>query len=371
MKTLIKKILVFSPLLAILVFVNYHEDPANVFKGFWYEKDMARIMLNGLNVANVTDYDERLLQKFYIEGLKDNVDVIALGSSTSMHLRSDLFPGMKFFNSGVSGACLEDYIAIYEIYHENKIKPKIIIMGVDPWLLNKNNGQIRWESIASYYEKFMSREMSDRKSSLLESFVDREKLFRIKKYLQLFSLSYFQNSVKHLFRMVENRSIKADYYPTSLTALDVHIRLSDGSFSDRSEYRLKPISEILKDAIRAVEIKSMYSLGDFRELDKGLIFKFERFVNYLSGEGIEVIFFLPPYHPYIYNYMINTKEYRIILEAESYFKKFAKLKDIYIIGSYDPGAIGFGEEDFFDTRHAKTESCKNLFKKNLKSRRVK
>lgn len=79
-KTAIKKILIFLPLVCLLVFVNYLVDPANIFKINKYEKNIAEILLKELNVANISNYDERLLQKHYVKGLQNEKDIIVLGS---------------------------------------------------------------------------------------------------------------------------------------------------------------------------------------------------------------------------------------------------------------------------------------------------
>ena len=69
---------------------NYCVDPAQLFSGGNYEQGVADILLSGNNVANVSNYDERLLQKAYVNNLKRRNDVIVLGSSRSMQIKSHL-----------------------------------------------------------------------------------------------------------------------------------------------------------------------------------------------------------------------------------------------------------------------------------------
>jgi len=359
-KTAIKKILIFLPLICLLVFVNYFVDPAKIFKINKYEKNIAEILLKELNVANISNYDERLLQKYYIEGLQNGKDIIVLGSSRAMGVNSTLFPNMNFFNNSVSGATIEDYIAIFEMYHKKKIKPKIVILGLDPWLLNKNNNQKRWKSIANYYNNFMSRPMLDRKSFDLKSLIYNEKTFLLNKYLQLFSLSYFQASIRDLFNIGNERN----FYSTNLIESDVAIKLFDGSLSYEKEYRLKFPQEVLKDAQRYVNRKPIYALDKYYELDKKAIYKFEEFIDFLSSKNITIIFFFTPYHPYVYNHLINSNEYKIVLEVESYFKRVSLQNNIYTIGSYNPEIYGFNENDFYDGMHPKKGAIEQLFERS-------
>ena len=84
----------------------------------------------------------------YIELLQKPKDVIVLGSSRSMQIGKQLFDGFDFFNNAVSGGSLEDHLAIYAMYRQHDLLPGTVILGLDPWIFNANNGQTRWHSIA-------------------------------------------------------------------------------------------------------------------------------------------------------------------------------------------------------------------------------
>jgi len=303
------------------------------------------------------------LQKYYIAGLKEKKDIIVLGSSRVLQIRSTFFPAKSFFNHGVSGGTLEDYMAIFEMYREKNQEPGIIVLGLDPWLLNKNSDQERWKSIGDYYERFASEiGLDNRLSNPLFIWQD-SRFFKIKKYLQIFSLTYFQSSIRYLWKQTITKEIKRDkYYPTDLTDLDVNVALFDGSHSSERAYRETGISEVLKAAKEYTSKEPVYSLAQFYELDSRLKFKFEKFLVYLLGRNIKVIFFLPPYHPYSYDHLVNSPKYKIILEVERYFREKALENNISVIGSYNPGNCGFGEVDFYDGMHSKREAVARLLK---------
>ena len=65
-------------------------------------------------------------------------------------ISSDIYE-RDLLNLGVVGASLEDHIAIAEMAIE-KFKSKQILLGVDPWLLNKYNYQARWKSLSKEYK---------------------------------------------------------------------------------------------------------------------------------------------------------------------------------------------------------------------------
>jgi len=169
---------------------NYCVDPAQLFSDGNYEQGVADILLSGNNVTNVSNYDERLLQKAYINNLKRGNDVIVFGSSRSMHIRSHLFPGMSFFNHGVSGASIEDYLAIYELYEQRKFVPSIVVLGLDPWILNQYSGQNRWKSLRWEYFSIANR-------LNINSNIDNDN--ESKKLMELISLPYLKESIKKYY----------------------------------------------------------------------------------------------------------------------------------------------------------------------------
>src|SRR5690606_22220124 len=103
-------------------------------------------ILVGNNVTNIENYDERTLQRNIINNHHICPQVLVLGSSRTMLINSREFIGKTFFNNSVSGASIEDIVAIYQMYDNRKCYPGKIILALDPWILNVNNGQNRWKS---------------------------------------------------------------------------------------------------------------------------------------------------------------------------------------------------------------------------------
>lgn len=352
------KICLFLPVPLLLIGVNYFIDPANLFKSIKYEKGIAEILLKGLNVANISNWDERLVQKYYIEGLREKKDIVVFGSSRAMEINAQLFPEKKNFNNSVSGASIEDYIAIYGLYYTKNLLPSIIIIGLDPWLLNRNNEQGRWKTISKYYNFTLNR----MKLKSTETYGD------IAKYKELLSPSYFQHSIKRLFEIIKKPSApkKGEYYQTDKTEADVPIKLFDGSYSYDDKIRTMSVSEVKKKAISYATSKPIYSLGQFSKLDVDYIKLLESFIDLIKNDNIKVIFYLTPYHPYVYEYMINSNEYKIIQETQKYFEHLAIKKNIRLLGSYNPMDISLTEKDFYDGMHTKFSSVKKIFEKYMK-----
>ena len=58
---LVKKLMLFSPILLLIGIFNYAVDPAYLFKPKIYEKGLADMLLNKRTITNVTNYNERKL----------------------------------------------------------------------------------------------------------------------------------------------------------------------------------------------------------------------------------------------------------------------------------------------------------------------
>jgi len=131
-------------------------DGSEVFGHSNYLSKAAKALTSGKMIAGFETNDDRLFQELIIKNLRVRNDVIAIGSSTTMHLRKEFVSKdrINFFNHSVAGASIEDYIAFvgaYEVIHD--YLPSTIILGVDPWVFNKNNGQGgRWTSLKKYYD---------------------------------------------------------------------------------------------------------------------------------------------------------------------------------------------------------------------------
>lgn len=347
MKKFIKKIVLLLPILIILILTNYFVDPGNIFyKHGFYERGVAAIISSGKNVENLANYDERLLQKFYIDKLKKEKELVILGSSRAMQISSDIVSEKNMFNSSVSGASLEDLIAIYGIYREQNVLPKKIILGLDPWMMNRGNNQTRWKSLEDYYLYILNEVgILDKKKDLIQE-----------KYLELVSLSYFQNAIDEL-----KKGESVDYTATDLKYSKTNVKLADGSLTYNEEFRKRSVEEVRKIAVSYASSKPIYNLGGFSKIDEQYKREFEEFINLIQKDGVEVEFYFSPYHPFVYKTLMDSSDYRIVNEVEKYFTKFAIDKKINIRGSYNPEKVNCSEEDFYDGMHIKPEGVMKIY----------
>jgi hypothetical protein len=343
---LTKVVLVLAPIFLFVVIVNYFGDAANLFS-MDYEKKIANEILKGHHVTNITNYDERLLNKYLVNNSKSCPEVLVLGSSRVMLINSSHFAGQTFFNNGVSGASIEDLLGIYELYEKKGCLPKKLILGLDPWTLNINNDQKRWVTLKDEYYSIANKLTGSK--TVMESDNGFSKL------AQLVSPSYFKMSLKKII------SRSPELKGTDQKMNNGFTKLADGSINYDSNYRTATAAGVEK---RAVDYMNghIYGAENFDKLSPEVMLVLERFIKYLSGKNIEVSFFLTPYHPKVYSFVSGTDKYKQVALSEKYFIDLGKKYNVEIIGSFNPYLLHMDNSDFYDGMHCNEKGIAELLK---------
>jgi len=340
MKSFIYSVSIFiTPILLILLLVNYFGDSAHLFK-VGYELKMAEIIEDGKNVTNVDNYDERIFQKEIINHMNHTPNTIVLGTSTSMLINREFLKESEFFfNNSVSGSSLEDIVAIYQIYKENNKMPKKIIIGIAPYMFNKNHGQKRWKSIEEFYYHFKNENYEKSNTN---------------KYKELFSFSYFQSSLTKLPDLISgNNEPKA----TDKKFNKTNTKLTDGTLIYGESYRDASRSEIERK-INSQLTGDLYSIENFYNIDKNIWAEFEDLIFDMKNNNIEIEFFLSPYPPEVYNRIKD--DYPMVLMTEKLIVKLAREQDIKLFGSFNPNKLGLDKTFFYDGMHCKEIGIKKI-----------
>ena len=172
--------------------------------------------------------------------------------------------------------------------------------------------------------------------------------------LQILSPSYFQASLKSLKSDPKKLFDWNDYdfYATSETNIDDGIRYCDGSTEYDVEVRNRSLNDV-NDAARNYSSGNVYQLEDFNELSKNYCGFLIDMLDYFNENDIEVTFFLPPYHPYVYETLSNSDKYGIINDVEIYLRALANERNIKVYGSYNPDKVNCKDADFLDGMHMK------------------
>lgn len=352
MKTFLKKLAFLLPLPLFVMYVNYKQDPANLFKGGKYEAELSGMLLQGKSVTNLLNYDERNFQQLYVKKLNKCPEILVLGSSKTLMLEQEMFGSTSFYNGSLSAGCMEDMLAMYELFDKKACAPKKVIIGLDPWLLNESNGMERWKKFGSQYAALLGKLKLDKKYPV-GNFANED----YKNYAELLSFSYFQQSVVDWLRGVDTR-LKPSQSATNVMAT----KHPDGSYMYESSYRDRSPDQVKRNAESEIAAKPIKGFHDFTALSSKYKEIFESFIDYLQSKNVEVILFMAPYHPIVYDFFKKDSFYHIVFTADDYFRKLATTKKIKIHGSMDPSIYKLSNTDFYDGVHCDKETIVRLMK---------
>ena len=187
-------------------------------------------------------------------------------------------------------------------------------MGLDPWSLNSNNGQKNFLSLNNEYQSFFQYKSISQNNAIM---------LCLKKMLQLISPSYFYNSVRTL-SFFQNQFITYRYLKQG-----IYLRLPDGSILyDYSTTHLTE-NQILKEAETFIS-GEIYAAEDFNNLDNLKKSELSEIITFLIRSKCNVILYLSPYHPIVYNFLKKSSKYINIFESELFFQELANKNGLII-----------------------------------------
>jgi uncharacterized protein YqgV (UPF0045/DUF77 family) len=140
------------------------------------------------------------------------------------------------------------------------------------------------------------------------------------------------------------------FFITDNIEIEKSVRMPDASLYYPLSKRDPNLIEVLTNAKKYLKKGEVYSLEKFESIENKK--EFENFIFYMLARESSVTIVLFPYHPLVYNGLVENPKYAIIKKVENYLKEFAKRNKIEIKGSYDPAVYGFEGKDFMDGMHA-------------------
>ena len=123
--------------------------------------------------------DDRLFVKNRIihENLKPRILII--GSSRIMEISNKNFD-QQVLQLGVSGASIEDHIAITLMALEKFNNVDKILLSADPWLFNKYSNELRWKTISDEYQLSLNNIQKKEKGNIVKKLFQMMNIFFMK-----------------------------------------------------------------------------------------------------------------------------------------------------------------------------------------------
>ena len=339
------------PVLLFIGIVNWYVDSYALLRVTY--DDIAAQMAAGKNVEGLeeSDYNDRNLVAARLSSREKPFQTMILGSSRVYTFDHTMFGTDSFYNAGLSEATIYDLLAVTGILFQQDKLPETMVIGVDPFLFNTSHDNEKWKELQSY-ATYMGLLMDGKLSQ--DSPLPSEDTGRdLPKTL---SLDYFRYNVTLL---PENKRFSVSY--TENWETDGYLKHADGSVSYQRELREVRAEEVKEMTRQAMEEHVVYRMTDYHEIDEGHFRRLSALISYLQEAGVEVILYLPPYSPMMYNYIESEEAFRITIDVEEKVKDLAEEKGIALYGSYDPAGCGLKMTDLYDVYHVKTEKTADTY----------
>ena len=336
-----------------ICFINIYLDCANqlqIFHGDVAEVNIAKATVNGETVYFPKHPNERLCKEELIKVLPEHCDTVAIGSSLLMTLNQNIL-GLKdgeFYNLGVSGANLKDYLNTLGIMkpYGKEADTYIFLLHIDVFLPNTDS---RHEFLDSYGNKYI--EYLDGKENFIK---EKDNLMQFKSIFEtVFSISYFRDNLKFFSshgKVIENYIVGGDHPEYA------HY-FSDGSWGYDIKYSQKTIEDIYDD-IKKNGTKFMHA-GQ-HVVDENF-HVFDKIITNLLNHNKKIILYYSPYCPSLYK-AYPPQNSPCLREIEKFIYKYDNTENIKIFGSFYPEVLGVTDEDYYDARHIRREMLQSAFR---------
>jgi hypothetical protein len=325
-----------------IALVNYTFDPAHVYGSKKCIDFTIEGIRKGYNVEGITNLDERLYKLRFAELHKgETFDYLALGSSRILTVSEDILHGASILNLAISSCQIEEIMAYYQMCKDFDIHVSNVLITADPSLFNGHIIDGKWESksLGYYYNEYMG-------NSVTEQSNDWDLVWN------LFSVPYFK--VALLSGMTPNDTLT--YVKTAINKGATY--RTDGSYYWSESVREAPQS-VIDEKARTGHFE-LYE--DFSDISEERIDLFNKLMEGLKTDSINVYLVRSPFHPVFYKKLLKKKG---AIAAFNYIDNYAKKNHIPLIGSFNPADEGLNSSDFYDGPHVRKEFLDKIVEREL------
>ena len=357
------KCLLLVPILVFMVVVSYNVDRSGLFQGALAPRRIVDLMLEGYDVTNFEQMDERQVVQLYAQDVPEAPEAIGIGSSRVLQFNRENTGVDSFFNMGVTGADVRDNMTSYYKMVSYGKTPKVLIWSLDPWVFYGSEAAFDSRADADLYNEFLTK--------VLNVPTDYEEPDKIELWRALADPAYFHGNVDYYVKNhgqaivtdddgnpIEFNPVEGDPYDQPTT-----IKRSDGSVLYDVAFRNQSADQIRTLAAEACMSFNSVHMEGFDEMSETQIQAFDSFIKYAQSQGTTVILVLSPWHPYLYGYLLTEPDnHKGFFQVENWVRQYAADNNIPLYGSYDPECIeGLQETDFFDGLHCSGTGIERFF----------
>ena len=347
------RVALLVPILVFMVAFSYNVDRSGLFQGALAPRRIVDLMLQGYDVTNFEQMDERQVVQLFAQDVEQAPEAIGIGSSRVLQFNRENTGVDTFFNMGVTGADVRDNMTSYYKMVSYGKTPKVLLWSIDPWVFYGSEAAFDARADADLYNEFLTK--------VLNVPTDYEEPDKVELWKALADPAYFQGNVDYYIKnrgqatvtddegnTIEFNPVQGDPYDQTTT-----IKRSDGSVLYDVAFRTQTADQIRTLAAEACMSFNSVHMEGFDAMSDTQIQAFTSFMNYAKDQGTTVILVLSPWHPYLYGYLLTEPElHKGFFEVENWLRQYCAQNNVPLYGSYDPACIeGLEETDFFDGLH--------------------
>ena len=357
------KFALLAPLLVFMVAFSYNVDCSGLFQGALAPRRIVDLMLQGYDVTNFDQMDEREVVQLFAQDVAEAPQVIGIGSSRVLQFTSEIVGSDSFFNMGVTGADVRDCMTSYYKMVTYGKTPQVLIWSLDPWVFYGSEAAFDERADAELYDEFLT--------NVLGVETDYEAPDQVELWKALAEPAYFQGNVDYYFKnrgqstITDEDGNPIDFNPVEGDPMHqtTNIKRADGSVLYFEEFRERPVDQILADAAAASATFNSVHMEGFDALSDTQCQAFDAFIRYARSQGTTVILVLSPWHPYLYDFLLTEPDlHKGFFQVEAWVRQYCAQNDVPLYGSYDPTLIeGLEDIDFFDGLHCKGSGIVKFF----------
>lgn len=243
-----------------------------------------------------------------------------------------------FLNVGVSGAAIEDHLAVVHMAFAGKSGlVRKVVLGMDPWIFMYGRDS-RWTTYRANYLHARRDILGHGQKS--ENRDEPE----LGKWGELLNGQYVWRSLNMLLQYGGTAQI-GESPPLDPEVGGPHpVRLRDGSLVYSAKY-------LQENTTEPSGCGSSYGTKDY-QVQAGAVEDYRHLIRWIKARGAEPIFLMTPYHMGAWN-CPNSDNVRAMRATAAAVTQLAGEEHVRVFGSYDPKTIGCQSDEFYDFMHPK------------------
>lgn len=317
------------------------------------------------------DRDERRFQQARLEVIPPP-RLVAFGSSRVMAVSTAMVdaPSGAFYNAGLSGASVEDFIVLWSVLERRERLPETALFSIDSWAFNRSHPLLQWLEWQDEVNRFVDASRGRHVS--FGAAADRA-MYGWYQGKELLSYTVFKTSLQELDRIRRGRSRRGQEVAETLArdlvperdAVGLRALRADGSIAYERAYVEQPQAQIRAEAQSFARVHRG-NLGNFT-WDAERAGRLELLWREMLTRRVRLIAYVPPFHPAVWDDLNRDARIRAALDdTAAFLGSLARDRGVRFENFADPASVPCTEEEFLDGTHARDTCLTRIVQRMLR-----